>query len=251
MTVVVTKQFLIPVFIVLMFVATSHDANAVSAITGKAIKCTSISNCSYTINTIKGTGSANTTSTLSFRLPGESKSSTGPYSEYIISQTCCYLYHMGGSFTDTDANNGKVVTGTIDTYVALVPTHCNNHGCIWIAALDNGTITFNPTKQDPTSITVTCNPSNLVPGQSSKCIVKVTDLSLPSSIPTGIVNFSTSSSFATFNHTACTLSSGSCSVIFTAGDEDSGGVTINAAYKGNSNYHTSSGSTSIYVTQPP
>ena len=158
---------------------------------------------------------------------------------------------MGGSFTTTDANNGKVVTGTTNTYVALIPKYCNNHGCIWISVLDNGTIAFNLTNQDPTSTTVTCNQSNLVPGQSSTCTVKITDLSFTSKIPTGTVNFSTSSSFATFNHTICTLSAGSCSVIFTAGDEDSGGVTINAVYKGNSNYYTSSDSKSVYVTQPP
>ena len=115
------RLLIIPLTAVLMFAIFFGTADALATLTGKATSCTSIYTCSYTIKTIKGTGSANTTSILSFKLPGEAKTSTGPYSEYIISQICCYTYHIGGSFTDTDANNGKVVKGTINTYVALVP----------------------------------------------------------------------------------------------------------------------------------
>gem|GEM_PF-3364741 len=245
------KQILIlPVLAVLMFVAISHDANAVSTITGNATSCTSTTNCIYAIKTINGNGSATTASgTISFQLPGELKSTSGPYTNSVVSLTGYYLYHMSGSFTITDANTEKIVTGTTNSFIQLVAQHCNQHGCTYVPTLINGTITFNLTNKDGTSTTVTCSPSSVPFSGSSTCTATVKDTSFTTSVPTGTVAFTTSSTLlGTLQPNHCTLTSGSCSVKFHANLEYPGTATISGSYKGDSLHYISSGSTPVTVT---
>jgi hypothetical protein len=239
---------LIPVFAILMFVTMSHDGNAVSTITGKATGCTSTVNCVYTIKTINGTGWATTTSgTISFQLPGELKSTSGPYTSKVVSLTGYYLYHMAGSFTVTDANTEKIVTGTTNTFIQIT-AHCQR-GCTYTTTLINGTITFNLTNKYGTSTTVTCSPSSVAFGGSSTCTATVNDTSFVGSIPTGTVAFTTSSTLlGTLQPNQCTLTSGSCSVKFHANLEYPGTATISGSYKGDSLHYKSSGSSSVTVT---
>ena len=243
------KQILIlPVFAVLMFVAMSHDANAASTITGKATSCTSTIDCVYAINTIKGTGWATTTSgKISFQLPGELNSTSGPYASNVVSLTGYYLYHMAGSFTVTDANTEKIVTGTTNSFIQIT-AHCQR-GCTYTTTLINGTITFNPTNQDGTNTTLTCSKSSIPFGGSTTCTATVKDTSFATSVPSGTVAFTTSSTLlGTLHPNSCTLSSGSCSVKFTANQEYAGTATISGSYKGDSLHYISSGSTPVTVT---
>ena len=243
------QKFLIfPAIAVLILVAMSHEVNATSVITGSATNCTSTSNCSYSINTVKGTGSATTTfNTISFQLPGESLPTSGEYSLHVVSLTGYYLYNMAGSFTLTDVNTEKIVTGTTNTFIQIT-AHCQR-GCTYTTTLINGTITFNLTNKDGTSTTVTCLQSSLPFGGSTTCTANVQDTSFANNIPTGKVTFTTSSTLlGALKPTHCTLVSGSCSVKFVANLEYPGTATITGAYNGTSTYYKSSGNTLVTVT---
>jgi hypothetical protein len=237
-------NLIVPVIAVLILAVLAGNAYA-TTITGTATKCTSISNCSFTIS---GGGWATTTfNTISFQLPGELKPTSGPYALHVVSLTGYYLYHLAGSFTVTDANTEKIVTGSTNTFI-LVTAHCQR-GCTYTTTLINGTITFNPTNKDGTSTAVTCSQSSLPFGGSTTCTATVTDTSFVSSVPTGTVAFTTSSTLlGTLQPHSCTLASGSCSVKFQANLEYPGTATISGSYKGDSIHYISSGSTSVTVT---
>lgn len=219
---------------------------------GTATSCTGLGACSYTITNGTGSGWATTStafgSVISFLLPGEQLATRNqPYSVHTVSVSGS-VYNEAGSFTATDANTGKIVSGTTNTQVT-VTQHCSRTGCYYTYALVSGTITFNLTNVDGTVTTVTCNPSTFNAGGSTKCTATVTDKANPSKFPTGAVTLSTSPySYGTFsNKGTCTLSSGSCSVQFTPFDNSVGNIPINAVYKGNSVYHISSASTVVVV----
>ncbi|HEY5987176.1 MAG TPA: Ig-like domain repeat protein, partial [Streptosporangiaceae bacterium] len=104
---------------------------------------------------------------------------------------------------------------------------------------------FTVTKRT-TSTQVTCSPASLSSGSSTSCTAKVTDTSArTASTPGGTVQW-TSSGAGSFDHTACTLSGGSCSASFTP--SAGGSPTITGAYQGDSSHGASSGQTSLTVT---
>ncbi|HYL65906.1 MAG TPA: hypothetical protein VEU72_01990 [Nitrosopumilaceae archaeon] len=237
------KILFLPVFAVLMYIVMFHDANATTII-GSATSCSTTFSCIFTIPV---GGSASVGSGISFKLPGESLTSHGTVT-FTGYPPAPGGFHVTGVFIAVDANTGKVVTGSFDYYI-LASGHSGKDSGITYH-LNTGkpsSITFTLTTQDPTSTTVACIPSPIHPGGSTSCTITVKDTSFPSSIPTGTVNISTTSAFGTLSNTVCTLLAGSCSVVFTAGDEDLGGIKISGAYNGDTDYYTSSGSTSITV----
>jgi ABC-type oligopeptide transport system substrate-binding subunit len=115
------------------------------------------------------------------------------------------------------------------------------------AIIDTTTSTGNPPipgtyiiKMFSSSTTVVCS-SNTVPvGSSVICTATVSGSS-----PMGTVSWSTSSSAGSFNPSVSTLSSGSCSTMYT--DTNTGYVTITATYSGDSNTSSSSGTATLTV----
>jgi len=239
-------NLIVPVIAVLILAVLAHNAYA-TTITGTATKCTAFGSCSYTISTSSGSGWATTNGiSISFQLPGELKATYGqPYhAQHVLISGI--EYNVTGSFVATDANNGKVVLGSTKSIITLV-IHCQR-GCTYTYTLVSGTITFTPTNKDPTSTTVTCNPSSFAAGGHTICKVQISDVTNSTNIPKGKVTFSSNSSIDTFTPAYCYLSSGSCSVQFTPNEEHVGGIPIYAAYAGNFNHFKSIGSTAVYVT---
>ncbi|MDA4130741.1 MAG: hypothetical protein OK457_08215 [Thaumarchaeota archaeon] len=241
------------VFVVLLIPAAYFTVSAAANITGTAVSCSSTVACKYVVKTSTGSGSANTTAfgRISFKLPGEAKATLNqPYSDHATSVSG-YTYTMAGSFVAIDANTGKVVTGTTNT-VVTVNVRCSR-GCSYTYTLVRGSITFTPTNQDGTTTTVSCNPGSFQAGGSTLCTVKVTDVSVPSNIPTGTVSFSTSvGQFGTFsNGGTCTLSAGSCSVTFTPNEEQVGYMHIYVSYGGDVSDYVSTTSTLLSITSQP
>ncbi|MBV8246248.1 MAG: hypothetical protein JOZ38_10035 [Candidatus Eremiobacteraeota bacterium] len=217
-------------------------------ITGTATICYSFSQCNYTITDAQGTGSASTSGTVTFQLPGEANFSTSQAYTTNILGNVGTTYHVGGSFTATDVNTERIVTGTTDDYI--IQTKYCFRSCSYHYSLVSGTISFVPTNIDATATAVACNPSTFGNGGSTKCTATVTDLANASIHPGGHVTFSISSYYGagTFTPVTCTLSKGRCSTKFAPTDESVGGIGIGASYPGNKIRYPSSGSTSIYVT---
>jgi hypothetical protein len=243
------KKFIIAVIAVLVIAAVS-SVYASTQITGTATKCTGFNACTYTIPSSTGNGVASTSYGLSFRLPGELKTTTGgSYSiHYVIVGG---IYHITGTFAATDANNGKVVTGSTNVWERIYGHSGRGGGNYYV--LVNGTITFNLTNLDGTTTTATCNPSSVPSGSTSICTVTVSDSASAPTVPTGTVTFSASNIYlGSFSSSSCTLSSASCSVSFKTNQEYGGGTTsIYVTYSGDSTHYTSSGRTVLYATAPP
>jgi hypothetical protein len=240
---------ILPVFAVLIFAVTSHEANANTTIAGIATNCIAITTCTFAITG----GSASTSAgSISFKLPGETLiTHAAPYS--VTYPPYAGGWHVTELFTVIDANNGKVVTITTDAYVKATG-HSGRGGGITYS-LDTslgkgGRITFNLTNLDGTTTTVTCNPSSVPSGNSSVCTVKVSDPANLSSIPTSTVTLSSSNTLiGTFSSASCSLSTGSCSVNFVTNQEYGPGTTsIYVAYNGDSTHYASAARTVLYAT---
>ncbi len=239
-----------PVALILLTLAPASGATA--PVSGTVTTCSSTTTCQFVFNTTGGTGWASTTSTaLSFQLPGEAKASYNlSYSTYIGSLIGTYTYWTVGNFLGTDVNTGHVVYGTTDTNYTIT---CIGHsgrggGCTYVYTTDNGTITFHLTQAEQTSTSVSCTPSSVAVGSKTTCTVKVVDLWNSSKVPTGKLHLSTPGLGSFSNKGVCTLSSGSCTLTWRPSDNTVGSVVIAATYPGNSQYYTSTCSTTVSVT---
>ncbi|HZY70325.1 MAG TPA: hypothetical protein VFF67_05025 [Thermoplasmata archaeon] len=225
-------------------------ASAGSSITGTASSCSGLYSCSYSLNGSAGSGSATTGSYgIAFRLPGEKNQTIGQFTASVVNRTGT-IDRVQGSIFAIDANSGKIVFGSFDTYVNAT-AHCSRTGCYYTYKLVSGSITFQITRFDGTTTTVACTPSSISAGGSTKCTATVTDLANRSLSPTGNVSFTSSiggfsaGSFA--NHGHCALVKGSCTLKFVTADNTAGTVSISAAFHGNVREYKSQGRSSISV----
>jgi hypothetical protein len=100
-----------------------------------------------------------------------------------------------------------------------------------------------------TSITVTPNSASYVSGQSLTFTALVTDTSNSPTTPIGTVSWSDGNDGGSFSSSACTLSSGTCTISYTPYSSSSNSVTITASYGGDSTHQTSSGISQLSHTQ--
>jgi hypothetical protein len=104
-----------------------------------------------------------------------------------------------------------------------------------------------------TTVTVSCNPSQITVGQQVTCTATVTDVDVGTAItPTGQLTISPA--FA--NPLACSLPSGSgssasCSVIFVTSPQSQGVNSVTASYGGDSHESLSSTTVSVVIQQLP
>jgi hypothetical protein len=91
-----------------------------------------------------------------------------------------------------------------------------------------------------TATTVSCSPSTIHKSNISTCTATATG-----SAPTGTISWSVNG--GSVSPVTCTLSSGSCSTIYTAPPR-TGTFTITASYSGDSRNYSSSGSANVVVT---
>lgn len=238
----------LPVLLILtvafLFLASS-PASASLQITGNATRCSGISACSFAIDS-NGTGMASTYGgAITFQLPGEAKPTDAPYSTQYVSSGS--IYHVRGAFVATDANDGKVVTGSTDVFVRAFG-HSGRGGGISYSLL-NGTITFNATGLDGTFTSVTCSPSPVVSGSPAVCIVTVSDPASPFSINSGNVTlYASNPGIGVFPSPTCILTHRNCLVPFLTNQEYGPGTTsIFAAYSGDRTHYPSTGRATLYV----
>ncbi|HEY6471022.1 MAG TPA: Ig-like domain-containing protein [Candidatus Dormibacteraeota bacterium] len=93
---------------------------------------------------------------------------------------------------------------------------------------------------------VACAPASTIVGVATSCTATVSDTSAGTAItPGGTMTWT--SAAGTFSPTTCGLSAGACSTAFTPSAGHVGPETVNAAYGGDTDHLTSSGSTSIGV----
>jgi hypothetical protein len=228
--------------------------NTTAPLHGVVKSCSSASSCDFVFNASGVLGWANASPpSMSLRLPGEALTSTGlSYSTYTASLIGTYTYWTVGHFVGTDVNTGKVVYGWTNANYTIT---CYGHsgrggGCTYTYTTDNGTIVVNFTQAEQTTTSATCAPSTIAPGSSSVCTATVNDTVNASTVPTGNVSFTGSfGSTAEFsNGGVCVLASGSCSVLYTAPDEQLGTVGVVATFAGTPSFYISAGRTSIYVS---
>ena len=262
------KILVLPIFAILIIALSYNNAYASGPISGIATHCSGLASCSYALTSSTGSGFASTSAGVggyvgqspllfsggvaSFRLPGETITSNGVYSGQAIlagySSTAGTLYHVTGTITATDANDGTIVTGSTDTIVGI-KGHSGRGGGIYFTVV-SGSITFTKSTTRASSTIVACTPSSILQGGTSTCTVTVTDPGAGVKItPTGTVSFAMSNGLGSINPVSCTLSSGSCSAVFTSNQEAGSGTTsIYATYGGDTNHISSAGSTLLYVT---
>lgn len=236
--------------LVLLLPPTGATATA-GTVSGSATACTGLYTCSYTLNGSSASGTATTGGYgIAFRLPGEANQTIGQYAATVVNRSGT-VSHVRGSVFAIDANSGRVILGTTDTFVNAT-AHCSRSGCYYTYKLVNGTIALRVTRFDGTSTTVACTPSSISAGGSTKCTVAVTDLANRSIAPTGNVSFASSlggysaGSFA--NHARCALVKGSCTLKFSTADDTAGSVSITATFHGTATEFKSAGRTSLWVS---
>jgi hypothetical protein len=190
--------------------------------------------------------------TVYFRLPGEASVTiaSGVYSGQAVlsgsSSTAGTLYHVTGTFSATDVNTGKVVTGSTDTVVGI-KGHSGRGGGITFT-LVTGQITLDPTNKYGTSIAINCAPQSFLLGMSTTCTATVSGGSSPGGDVTFLQSGGTGSvSFP--NPATCTLASGSCSLTLVG--TSPGNPVIQAAYSGDTNNLASSRTLSLAVMAIP
>jgi hypothetical protein len=163
-------------------------------------------------------------------------------------------FNSGSSITN---NSGGTITntGTIGNAGSISNSGTiNNNGTITDEC--GGTSTGNPVTGnpvingcDPTSTTITPNPSSVTFGSTIKFNVKVTSSS--PTTPSGTVSWSDGGTGGHFSPTSCMLVSSSssastCTTVYTP--SKSGHITITATYAGETTHGTSSGTSVLTVT---
>jgi hypothetical protein len=245
------RVLLVPTLVLLVVAAVPNAAGS-AALTGTATSCSQLASCNFVLNGTAGTGFASTSvfGWITFRLPGETNISHGSYAAKVVNQSGS-IDHVLGTILATDANSGKIVVGSTDTYVKDT-VHCGHTGCGHTYSLVNGTLRIRVTSLDATTTTVSCSPSSFSSGSSTRCTAKVVDLANGSLVPTGNVTFSTyagAGTVGTFAHNGtCRLAAGTCSVGFSAADETVGTFQLFGTYHGFHSFYKSQGSTYISVT---
>lgn len=237
--------------------ALSFSTTVPHPITGSVVICKSTTVCSYTFNTSKGTGWANSTTNytgppvMALQLPGEKKASHNlSYSTYIAKLTGTYTYWTVGNFLGTDVNTGHVVYGTTNTNFTIT---CHGHsgrggGCTYTYTTDNGTIVVHFTYAAITSTKVACSPTFTTPGSKVSCTVTVTNGWNASRYPTGKVTVSDGNTGTlSLTNGTCTLYKGKCSFAYHPADDTCGNVVIAASYAGSASFYKSAGSETISV----
>lgn len=116
------------------------------------------------------------------------------------------------------------------------------------AVLSLGTASADPLRSSSTSLS--CPAIVDLGGQTATCTASVADTdSGTATIPTGVVEFSSTNSHGVADRATCTLSQGSCSFTH-IGWSTLGTRTITATYEGDSSHARSSGAQDIQVIAP-
>ncbi|MFZ0843229.1 MAG: hypothetical protein WAN80_05050 [Nitrosotalea sp.] len=110
-----------------------------------------------------------------------------------------------------------------------------------------GTFIVPPNLLDNTTTTIVPNIVTVNPGSQVQLGVSVYDAYHSQSIPTGTVFWSDGNSGGTFNPISCMLSSGNCTVSYTASSTPPNSIIMTAEYQGD-NIHSSSAGTSSIIT---
>jgi hypothetical protein len=177
-------------------------------------------------------------------------------------------------FTHPDVQVAGGMTTAFDygtwTEGALMPTVVTEGGQVvsqqGLTDQPNGTDTgaqFDPTEPSPppaepqpaqpssaaTSTSLVCTPAVVAVGEPTTCSVAVTDMSSEATdMPTGTVAFDADGSGA-FSTPSCTVSGGSCEVVYVPSDVGSGQRQITAAYDGDDAHNASQDTATVTVTQ--
>jgi probable HAF family extracellular repeat protein len=103
--------------------------------------------------------------------------------------------------------------------------------------------------EQPTTTSVGCKPGFVSVGNATACSVSVSDTGTGVGVtPGGSVRFSSDGSGSFSGSGSCTLSSGSCQVIYTPSAVRTGSHKITASYGGDSSHAASEASTTVTVT---
>jgi hypothetical protein len=143
-----------------------------------------------------------------------------------------------------------IPTGTEPTGLWSLTVNGTDNSSPVNTGVSSNVITLN---KRTTTVTVSCNPSQITVGQQVTCTATVTDVDVGTAItPTGQVTISPA--FA--NAQLCALPSGpgssaSCSAIFVTRPQSQGANSITASYGGDTHEALSSTTGSVVIQQPP
>ena len=164
----------------------------------------------------------------------------------------------GGHFSATSCSLGASSTSVSSCIISY--TTSTSTGSVTINGTYSGDSTHKKSSDTSslsvtlrtTTTTVTPNPSSVVIGNKIIFHAKVADTSSGTkSIPTGTVSWSDGGAGGIFNSSTCTLvsapaSTSTCNITYTP-PPNSGPVTINGTYSGDSSHRTSSGNSALIV----
>ena len=94
-------------------------------------------------------------------------------------------------------------------------------------------------------ITVTANPTTINLGEHTTLTVTVLDNSSSPTYPTGTTLWTMGTANGTFSPSSCTLSSGSCTTLYTPASNSPNSVTVTASYAGDSTHHGGAASSQL------
>ena len=157
-------------------------------------------------------------------------------------------YDVYCSTTDPPPTTGtpsaKVTGATAHSATVKIKNGTKDH-CVVTAVNVNGQSAPSPVTPDTTKTTVKCAPTKGTVAKANTCTATVTDVTTPSSTPSGGVT--SIGGNGTFAGSPCTLSSaGSCAVTFTPTAK--GTSTLTATYSGDATHATSKGTAKLKVT---
>ena len=156
-----------------------------------------------------------------------------------FSSSTCYL--SSGTCTATYAASSNVPNSIVITAT---------YGGDTSHAITSGTSTLMVNSGSSTSsslVTISPNPASYVAGNAVTFTATVTDPMDSLNVPTGTMIWSDGNTGGTFSSSTCYLSSGICTVTYTAPSNAQNSVTITASYYGDT-AHTASSGTSILTT---
>jgi trimeric autotransporter adhesin len=126
-------------------------------------------------------------------------------------------------------------------------TITSNYGGDNIHSGSTGTSTLTSIIASAVTTSITSSSDTGSQGSQVQLTATLVDTSNLPTVPSGIISWSDGNAGGTFNPLSCNLSSGTCSVLYTLSTSPSNSVTVTAAFGGNSEHLSSTGTTVLTI----
>ena len=161
---------------------------------------------------------------------------------------------MKNNFNLLASNNKRSIKNilTIGLFAVVMISSLFSNGLIISQAMASGNTTSvanntSTTSIDNTSLTVVANPNIVQAGGQVTLTATIIDSSSSPTSPTGSVSWGDQNAGGSFSPSTCTLSTGTCTTLYTPSANSPSNVIIIASYGGDTTHNTSSSTLSLVV----